>query len=221
MRILLYLIILIFASCDKSNTNQNQIEIFTKDYRELKSKNILEVINIETIKNFSSLRKMMGNITCNGKASGLKFESNDTLYHTTGFSECPTSQEIGCYFRRNIITIKNDSIVIKDEEKTKVGINHLTEVLNTIIDNPNNFQSNKNQIKPALIYLYIDDKYSIETTKTVLKEIVTQFQSINKFKGTDYFNFDILFQSYDISSLPPLPKPPKPPPEPSEIELIE
>lgn len=66
----------------------------------------------------------MGQITCEGKVSGLRFELRDTIYNITGFSDCSSSREIGCYFRRNIMSIRNDSLIIgygKDKNEKPIS----------------------------------------------------------------------------------------------------
>ena len=76
-------------------------------------------------------------------------------------------------------------------------------------------QYNENKVKSSLIHFYVEDKYPISTTKTVLKEIAEQFSVLNTKNDSDFFTFNILFEGYDISSIPP----PPPPPMPNEFDI--
>ncbi len=148
----------------------------------------------------------MGQITCEGKVSGLRFELSDTIYNVTGFSDCSNSGEIGCYFRRNVMSIRNDSLIIGyRKDKNEKPISYLKTELNKIMAKTYNFKYNENKVKPALIYFYVDDKYPISTTKRVLKEIAKQFSTINSKNSPDYFKYNILFKSFDITKIPPPP----------------
>ncbi|AXT62277.1 hypothetical protein D1816_18545 [Aquimarina sp. AD10] len=212
-------LVLFLCSCD----NNPKSKLFSQNFEKSKAKNELEVISLDSVMSFSELREMMGKIACKRKVSGLKFEDNDTIYHILGFSSCPTSSEIACYFRRNLLTIKNDSLIIgRGKEKNKKPIKYLKTELENIISKPYNFQHNKDKLKPALIYLYIEDKHTISITKKVLKEIAKQFQNINPVHKPDFFNYTILFKGFDITNVPPPPPPIPPPPiKPNEIELEE
>ena len=210
--ILIFLLTL--SSCSNLNEKKTLNELYSQDFLKFQSENNIEIINLDSITNFSELRTQMGQITCEGKVSGLRFELRDTIYNITGFSDCPNSGEIGCYFRRNLMSIRNDSLIIGyGKDKNKKPISYLKTALNNIMAKTYNFQYNENKVKPALIYFYVEDKYPISTTKRVLKEIAEQFSTINSKNGTDYFKYNILFESFDITKIPP-----PPPPKPNEFE---
>ncbi|WP_157811823.1 hypothetical protein [Tenacibaculum sp. SZ-18] len=186
-------------------------KLFSDDYKSFEIDDKIEIIDLDSVSNFSELRQKMGKLTCEGKSSGLRFKSNDTIYHLIGFANCPSSVEIGCYFRRNLLFVRNDSLVIEyGKSKKKKSITFLKAELNEIISKTYNFQYNENKLKPALIHFYVEDKYPIETTKRTLKEIVRQFKEINSQNGSDYFRYNILFEGFDITNIPPSPPPPKP-----------
>ncbi len=88
-------------------------ELFSEDFKSLKIDDKIGIIDLDSVSNFAELRQKMGELTCKGKSSGLRFISNDTIYNLTGFADCPTSAEIGCYFRRNLLFVRNDSLVIE------------------------------------------------------------------------------------------------------------
>ena len=221
MKNLNYIIIfaLILFSCDRIEENNVHNELVSQDFEHFMNKNELEVINLKSFKNFSELREKMEKITCKGKVSGLKFELDGKIYNIAGFSDCPSSNETSCYFRKTFLTIRNDSLVDRyGKERTSKSIEYLKTELENILAKPYyNFKYNEGKIKPALIFLYIEDKYPISTTKKVLKEIAEQFDKINSVNNPEFFEYNILFQSFDISSIPP----PPPPPVPNKYKIEE
>ena len=196
---------MIIYSCDNFKEKEVQNELYSQDFKKIKSQNELVIIDLDSIENFSALRKEMGKIACTHKTTGLKFNFMKTNYHITGFAECPMSVS-GCYFFRNVLIIKNDSIII--DKGNRKPIENLKNEIDSIISKPFNFQHDKDIIKPALIYLYIDDKYPISMTKKVLKEIAEQFKNINSANNPDFFQYNILFESMDFFISPPPPPPP-------------
>jgi hypothetical protein len=207
---------LIISSCSYLDEKKTLNELYSQDFKKSQVDNEIRIVDLDSVKNFSELRKKMGELTCEGKVSGLRFELNDTRYHVTGFSDCPTSGEIGCYFRRNFLTIRNDSLILgHGKEKEKKPISYLKTELNNIMAKPHNFKYNENKVKPALIHFYVEDKYQISKTKTVLKEIAEQFSALNSQNDSEFFKYNILFEGYDISNIPP----PPPPPIPNEFDI--
>ncbi|MEM9078877.1 MAG: hypothetical protein AAGC43_17685 [Bacteroidota bacterium] len=150
----------------------------------------------------------MQNLSCQEKSIGIEFRQNDTAYKLTGWTECPTSGVISDYFNRNIIIIKNDSLKNLSGDRDKmVHISHLDVEIKTIIAKDYLYQYNKEILKPALIYLYIEDKFSISKTREVLREIMEQFKKINSQMGVDFFRYDILFGEFSMLDIPPPPPP--------------
>ena len=197
---------MILYSCDTFKEKEVRNELYSQDFKKFKLQNELVIIDLDSIENFSELREKMGDIACARKASGIKFNFEKTNYHITGFAECPTSVG-GCYFRKNILMIKNDSIII--DFKNRRPIENLRSEIDSIISRSYSFQYNKDILEPALIHLYIDDKYPISMTKKVLKEIAEQFENINSSNKPDYFEYDILFESKYFFIVPPPPPPPQ------------
>ncbi len=205
----IFLISQLFYSCDELKEESVDEEIYTQDFLKYKDENQLELIDLDSLENFSELITLMEKVDCDKKVSGLTFKTQGINYNLTGFSGCPNSNVVACYFGVKTIIIKNDSIVVDSGNRNeKISIENLEKILVDIISKPYNYQYDKEHIKPALIYLNIDNKYPISTTKKVFKEIVEQFQRINILYKTDFFKFTILLKRYDISRIPPPPPPP-------------
>ena len=213
MKNLFYILIILLtlSSCESfedEGKKLNNEEIYSSDFQKFEIQKNFEVINLDSISDFKELRNQMGKLTCEEKITGMKFTYNDKKYYLTGFAECPTFGGVACYFRRNTIIIKNDSIITGSYNDKKISIEKLEHELNEIISKPINYQYNKEILKPALIYLYIDKEEDISITKKVLKEIIEQFQKVNSNQKTNFFEFNILFKSFDISNITPPPPPP-------------
>ena len=199
---------LILSSCSNLDEKKPLYELYSQDFKKYQGDNEIGIVDLDSVSNFSELRKKMGELTCEGKLPGLRFKSNDTIYHLTGFADYPTSGEIGCYFRRNLLFIRNDSLVLEfGKNRKKEPIGYLKTELNEIMSKTHTFQHKENKLKPALIHFYVEDKYPMSTTKRALKEIVKQFAEINTENSSDYFKYSILFEGYDITNMPPPPKP--------------
>ncbi|WP_299155942.1 hypothetical protein [uncultured Christiangramia sp.] len=212
MKKILYILIpvLTFSSCE-SYQEQKEPEtqkIYSKRFEELKNEENFRIINIDSCQNFQELTSKMGEFTCNGIMAGLSFTIDDKEYFLTGSSECPTSNIVVCYFSRNIIMIKNDSIVTDLFNQEKIPIEDLKIELNNIISKPYNFKYNEQVLKPALVHLYIDKNQNINKTKKVLKEIVHNFEKIYSNQKNNFFEYNVLFEHFDITNLPPPPPPP-------------
>ncbi|KAA5820845.1 hypothetical protein FPF71_17040 [Algibacter amylolyticus] len=202
----LFIVLLFSSSCNSFDEKEVKNEVFSPEFKNYQLQNNLELINLDTINTYSELRKEMSRIDCSGKVAGLKFSYNQVHYNTLGFAYCPNISEDACYFTPNQFTIKNDSF-IKGFKKRK-SIEHLNRVLDTTISNKYNFRYKQNKLKPAVIFLYVEDKHSIVVTKKVLKEIIEQFNRVNSDKSPDYFKYTILFEGYSLLDIPPPPPPP-------------
>lgn len=210
----LFIFYVTLSACSNSE-NQIRSELFSPEFKRLKLENKLEVVNLDSVSNYDELVKKMSQIFCEGKVAGLQFQLNKITYYMTGYSGCPTDEVVSCFFRRNFLTIRNDSLIFR-ERKSK-PIEYLKTELNAIMSETYTYQFDEDKVKPALIYLYVEDNYPITTTKKVLKEIVEQFDTINKLNTPDFFKYDILFNNYDMSNIPP----PPPPAEDFKVESEE
>ena len=221
MRRILNILILIltFTSCEtyEEQERSENLKIYSDHFKELRSEENFEIIKIDSFQNFKDLTSVMGEFSCQEKISGINFNYDKKEYFLTGFSECPTFNGVACYFRRNTIIIKNDSIVTDLYKKEKAPIEDLGIELEKIISKQQNFKYKQQILKPALIHLYIDENQNIKKTKKVLKEIVENFKKINSSQKTNFFEYNILFENFDRTNFP-LPPPPPPIPVESSIE---
>ena len=212
MKNLVYIFLssLVLISCNEFDSNSDQNQIYSPEFKKFKNTKELEIINLDSIDNFADLRSEVGKVACNKKIAGLKFRYENIIYNVTGRAECPTSTEISCYFRMNTIIIKNDSLVPDlSNRQQKIPIENLEKTLNNIISIPYNYEYEKDILRPALIHIYIEEKYPISKTKKVLKEIIEQFEKINSVNKTDFFKYIILINQFDLSNIPlppPLPE---------------
>ncbi len=206
-----------FAHCDSDIEEQESgleltatTELISDDFLQTQMQADFETISIDSLPNFGALIKKMQKLSCKGKSVGLVFTQNDTLYKLKGWSECPTDGIISCHFNRNIIMIKNDSLKnLSGDWDKMVHISQLDEEIQSISLKDYHFQYNNDILKPALIHLYIEDRFSISKTKEVLKEITRQFKKINSERGADFFRYNILFEGFSIFDIPPPPPPPE------------
>lgn len=217
MKTLIYLVLLsIFSiSCDSTieselaDMEKSEVAVFSYAFFEKEKSPDFEVISLDAIQNFGELYDKMARLSCENKGIGLQFQVQDTIYGLIGYSSCPTSNVTSCYFQRNIILIKNDSLVnFGGDWDIKVPIKNLGGEIKKITAMDYNFRYNRNILKPALIHLYIEDKYPISKTKEVLRELTCQFKKLNSQMGTDYFRYTVLFDGYSMMDIPPPPPPP-------------
>jgi len=200
-------IALTFICCGGPKERVLEKEVSSKGFIKYKNDDNLKIIELDSFKNFSELRGKMGRLACDGKVSGIKFRYKNRTYYSIGFSECPEFNGVADYFRRNLIIIKNDSLITTLKNRTKQEpIENLQAELKKIVSSNSNFQYDKKILKPALIHLYIEDKYPISTTKKVLKEIIEQFKNINSGEELDYFKYSILFEGGEYLIIPPPPQ---------------
>ena len=226
MKTLLYsfiLLILLF-SCEQLSNQENidnaLPEVSSYQFLEFKKESNFKTIAIDTLQNFGAVIKNMERLSCEGKYFGLSFTENDTIFNLTGYSGCPDVTSISCYFNVNRIYIKNDSLQgYFGAIDNMISIQHLGEELEQISNNELSFRWDRNVLKPAMIHLFIDDKFGIEKTKTVLKEITREFNKINSVHGAEnYFPYFIHFESYSWLDIP---APPPPPALPEIIPVVE
>ena len=211
----IFILSLLLYSCNTFKEKKVQNELYSQDFKKFKTQNELVLIDLDSIKDYSQLRKEMGKITCNNKVSGLKVNTKTKVYFLTGFASCPTSGLISCYFGRNHIMIKNDSIIYSlSKMDESIPIENLKIELDSIKSKPYYFQYDKEVLKPALISLSMDNETPISTIKVVLGEIAEQFETIKNEKGPEYFQFHILFENMDFFSI----KPPPPPPPTIQVQ---
>ena len=209
---------LIFACEDYKNEKNfdiDQTTFFSPRYLKFQNNADLVNINLDSLDNYSSLLEVMENLSCDDKISALTFNSNRKKYFLTGFAECPKPNTVVDYFHRNYMYVVNDSILrIKDNSRKikRIPIIKFDKYLEDLIESPEAYNYKKTKLKPALIRIFIDDRYSISRTKKNLQIIAEGFKKINSNKNKNLFEYNILFDFGDFSGLI-IPPPPPPMPE--------
>ena len=184
-------------------------KIFSDKFLEFQGDPDFEVINLENISNFSTLIDRMQTLSCEDKYTGITYQFNDTIYHQYGYVECPTSGIISCFFNRNTIHIKNDSLKnYRASLNSFYPINSLAHQLNTMKHVDYYDSVGEPVLKQILIYLSIEDHYPISKTKEVLAEIEKQFTKANKEKSDNYYRYMIFFEKVSFPDIQPPPPPP-------------
>ncbi|WP_291865077.1 hypothetical protein [Maribacter sp.] len=214
------LLLFLFLTC--CNHNENEHSEHKKTNTEISSNSYLENfqqpdfvnIKIDSFKNFGELVKKMQELSCAKKSIGLNFNQNDTIFKLTGWADCPNSGINSCYFNRNTMVIKNDSVknYSGDFDKLK-HIKNLGNEISKISTINYHFQYNKNILRPAIIHLYIENSYPIAKTKEVLKQVVKEFKKVNYENEKNFFRYNIIFESYNLLNIPP--------PPPNALDKIE
>lgn len=206
LSIILFLPVIIGCSnYENSEIDYSTSEIFSPQFKELQKVGKLKLIALDSLKTYSDLISEMQKSTCADKVPGLVFSNKKTNYHLVGFTYCPASNSVGCYFRVNSIII-SESSVIADEEI--IDIDQFDDFLNELMANPLNYQYDENKLKPAIIRFYAEETYPIGYTKEVLSKISAAFDKINGTKE-DFFTYTILFKNRKYRPIPPPPPPPK------------
>ena len=209
LKILLFALIL--NSCGKKKEGFVKSKIYSVDFEKYRDEDRLKIIDLDSIANYGQLISEMERITCDDKVSGLRINSKTTDYFITGFASCPTSGLVSCYFRVINIGILNDSIMDSwSKSDETIPIENLKIELDSLMSNSYNLQYGGQILKPAIIWLHMDDEVSISKTKKVLVEIAEQFQRIRNDKGPEYFQYQILFENTDFFPIKPPPLAPKP-----------
>ncbi|MDO1502279.1 hypothetical protein Q2T40_19260 [Winogradskyella maritima] len=212
-RLINFLTLILFFSCNNEKNITIEEEglsiLYTKEFKEVMTNPRFIKIQLDSIKNFSTLIDRMGELSCDRKISGLSFVYDKTEYNLIGSVPCPISADILCYFRVNHIFIKNDSLYTsRGKTKVKQPIEYLGKYIDDLIQKTYTHHYKEDKMKTAIINLNIEDQYPISTTKKVLSEIYNEFNRIALEKGEDYFKYHILFEKFVFLNIPPPPPPP-------------
>lgn len=196
-------------SCVENSSSASIPKVFSHEFIKVRNSSDFDIIDLDSITNYSELLKKMNLLNCEDKIAGIQFKWENTQYHLIGISGCPALGEIACYFNRNHLYIKNDSIYSGfGIERTQQPIEDLHLVLESIMETPYKYRYDSHKLNQALISFHVTDDQPVTTISRTLKEIVSEFYRINSTKGADFFEYDVLFEDHDVSLLPPPPPPP-------------
>jgi hypothetical protein len=211
------IILIIFAFCsgcertieiDDHKLKSTLPSVLSQDFLDVHDRPDFEIIQIDSLANYRQLLNGMHRLSCEDKYIGIQFSYRDTIYGITGFTGCPTAEIISCHFNRNIFLIRNDSLKnLGFNDGKKVHINNLKEEIKKISTSAYRFKFDKSSVDPALIHLFIENKFPITLTKEVLREVIIQFDKISSEKGPDYFKYNVLFEGISMMDIPPPPPP--------------
>lgn len=215
MRYLIYMLCLTLVSGCEGHINSTSEEIakfeaqfYSKDFLEHKLEKDFEILKLDSFENFAELLESMEILSCEDKWIGLEFDYENISYHVTGYTECPTSGIIACHFNRNMVFVKNDSLRLSGFGEGKFHINELkTEIIKFNDYSEYHGIFGKRRLKPALVFLYVENNLPMERTKEVIKEIVEQFKSVNEELGTKKYSYQLNFERYSYLDIPPPPPP--------------
>nr|WP_299169031.1 hypothetical protein [uncultured Allomuricauda sp.] len=216
MRYLVYIFCLTFVSgCEDhiNNTSDDiakfEAQFYSKDFLEHKLEKDFEILKLDSFENFGELLASMELLSCEDKWIGLEFNHENIYYHITGYTECPTSGIISCHFNQNMIFVKNDSLRLSGFGEGKFHINELkTQIIKFNDYSEYHGIFGKRRLKPALVFLNVQNNLPIVKTKEVIKEIAEQFKKINEELGTEKYFYQLNFERYSYLDIPPPPPPP-------------
>ena len=199
----LVLLMAIFLwSCNKSKENTTEeIAIsayYTSDYITSQGEDNFTVINIDSLLNFSELNNKISEVKCNNKIPGLTFSVDKSSYNLVGCLDCAQSKFKRCKGASGFIFIKNDSIVTDLTNERKIHISELGEVLKEINNGKYKYRITDRPDLPIILNLYVEDQFSISTTKNVLKVIIDEFEQTSERYKTIVYNYEIHFEPYNI-----------------------
>lgn len=224
---LLLLAFLLLLSCEPKEDEQhfeilktNLPEVVSYRFLEYQKEPNFEAVNIDMLKNLGEMISRLEQLACQEKYTGIELTQNDTIYKLMGWTGCPDDATISCYFRVNRIYIKNDSLQsLSHNRDSMLPIRELRNEIEKVTKKEFSFRWNENILKTAIIEVFVDDKFPIEKTKEILKEITKVFKKINTENGKDYFEYQINFTGSSWLDVPP--PPPPAPPVPEIVEVVE
>ena len=167
-----------FSNCE---TKKDKAEFYYPRISSFKSDSLLTDIQLDSIKNYGELTKILDRITCSGKTPVLKFSNEKSEFNLIVFKMCSETNIVADYSTRNVISIQNDSIIINN--KIEKPFDSLKTILKKHILNPKNISDYSINIEKALIFYYQDSLYNKEKIKAQLIKITTEFNQLNEKNG--------------------------------------
>lgn len=210
------LVLLCLTSCEQPEHSRESIRFTGTSLENTQRSLDYRAIDLDLLNSYTQLMDRAEDTACENEQPTLSFSLRDTIYNIPAFIDCPDDRIISCHFNRNILIVKNDSLINLVRTRNEFSsIENLNEELRFIISKPFNYSSRYSKMKPVLIHLYVEDQYPIITTKKVLSGIAKGFDEINRSYNTDYIKYHILLERTDLSNIP-IPPPPPPPLYPFE-----
>lgn len=192
-----YLIILLlfflFTGCEyKDPISRSEIkEVFYPSQERFNLETELAEVYPDSVENYAQLYKQMEKNACEGKTSVIKFLHQGQNYNIIGYTECPEKAMISCFFRVNQMYINSDSL--RYDYDVILPVARFGDAVSDLMVNPHNYKFQSTSLKDAVIWFYVDGKYSIQFTKDLLVRITDEFEKVNngnKGKFPYYINFE-------------------------------
>ncbi|PKD15770.1 hypothetical protein APR41_10755 [Salegentibacter salinarum] len=198
--ILLTLIFLCSCNKPKQKTTDNTpiSDYYSSDYIAFQGKDNFEVINIDSLSNFSDLSITIDEMNCDNKIPGLTFSLDKSQYNFVGCSDCKKAKLKSCKGASSFIFIENDSIIRDLATKKKIHISDLHKVLNEINNGEYKYRTGKSSDFPIILNLNVDNKLPISMTKNVLSIIIGEFEQIHQSYKILKYNYEIHFEPYEV-----------------------
>lgn len=208
------LLFFVFTGCEykESVSRSEQKELFYPSQEKFDFETELAEVYLDSVENYAQLYKQLEKNACEGNTSVIKFLHQGQQYNIIGYAECPEDAMIVCFFRVNQMYINSDSL--RYDYDVLLPVDRFGDALSDLMLNPHNYKFQSTSLKNAVIWFYVEEKYSIEFTKELLVKITGEFEKINK-EDKNKFPYNISFERREYK-IPP----PPPPPPPSENEDI-
>lgn len=148
--------------------------------------------DIDTLKNFNQIIKILDETDCSREYAMFKVETKDKIYKIQPLQFC---ESIFDYKLKEILYVNTDSITANYE--LKFPIDSLKVVLKNHLFNPNNDRNYSLADEKKLISINVDSTENINETKKLLLSIITELNMIENKP-----NYGFMFEDRGI-----LPKP--------------
>ncbi len=182
-------------SCGQNN-NENKHTAIEKPIQRFMTfrlvDNELVEYDIDTLKNFNEVIKILDETDCLNEYAMFKLETEDKVYKIQPLQIC---ESIFDYKLREILYVNTDSITVSFD--LKFPIDSLKSVLTNHLFNPNNDRNYSLKNEKKLISINVDSTKNINETEKLLLNIIEELNGIENKP-----NFGFMFENRGI-----LPKP--------------
>ena len=182
-------------NCRHNNSEKKQIAI-EKPVQHFKTfrlvDNELVEYDIDTLKNFNEVIKILDETDCFREYALFKLETEDKIYKIQPLQFC---ESIFDYKLREILYVNTDSITVNYE--LKFPMDSLKLVLTNHLFNPNNDRNYSLADEKKLISINIDSTKNIAQTKKLLLSLIKELNAIENKP-----NFGFMFENRGILPQP-------------------